>query len=60
MLIFSQRHALQGGRRSINARSIGARIAEKKVREGKDYPESPGRGGGDSAFESGGDARRLA
>ena len=58
MLIFSQRHALQGGRRSINARSIGAGIAEKKVREGKDYPESPG--GGDSAFESGGDARRLA
>ena len=59
MLIFSQRHALQGGRRSINARSIGARIAEKKVREGKDYPESPG-GGGNSAFESGGDACRLA
>ena len=56
MLIFSQRHALQGGRRSINARSIGARIAEKKVREGKDYLESPG----DPAFESGGDARRLA
>ena len=46
MLIFSQRHALQGGRRSINARSIGARIAEKKVREGKDYPESPGGEGG--------------
>ena len=59
MLICSQRHALQGGRRSTNARSIGARIAEKKVREGKDYPESPG-GGGKSAFESGGDARRLA
>ena len=55
MLIFSQRHALQGGRRSINARSIGARIAEKKVRGQR----LPGKPGGNSAFESGGDARRL-
>ena len=43
MLIFSQRHALQGGRRSINARSIGDRIAEKKVR-GQRLPGKPGGG----------------